>query len=164
MADQYNNYVHNQQSNQNQQANTPTQQDIAIQNQQNINQTDPNPNNRDQPDTEQVPLTGTIDEQGHFGDQGSLDRYTYQGPKPEDAYLNDNTAPDGYGDQDQFADVDGQDPYSNLNDDDPGSTPGGEGLYGLEEPLAQPGEQSLKGRDKDLYGTRGSQDQYGYQK
>src|SRR2546423_15355100 len=87
-------------------------------------------------------LTGTTDERGQFGNQGSEERYSYLGPHGQ--YIDDNTAPDGYGDQDQFGDVDDQDPYSNLDDEDPGSTPAGEDLtdpyeelYGLAEPLAK---------------------------
>jgi hypothetical protein len=81
--------------------------------------------------------------------------------------------PDQYDAQDQFGDVDGQDPYSNLDSQHPENrpTPRGDGLedieeteYGLAEPLAKPGDKSKKGRDKDRLGTRGSQDQYGYQK
>jgi hypothetical protein len=90
------------------------------------------------------------------------------GPYTEDE---DNTDPDGYGPQDTFGDLDDQDPYNNLEDTDPGESAGGEGLYdtedtlyGLAEPLAQPGDVSRKEADKDLFGTRGSQDQYGYQK
>ena len=113
-------------------------------------------------------LSSTTDEQGQFGNQGSEERYSYLGPHGQ--YIDDNTAPDGYGDQDQFADIDGQDPYSNLNDEDPGSTPAGEDLsnpdeelYGLAEPLAKPGDKSQKGSNKDRFGTRMSQDQQGYQ-
>ena len=113
-------------------------------------------------------LTGTTDEQGQFGNQGSEERYSYLGPHGQ--YIDDDTAPDGYGDQDQFADVDGQDPYNNLYDEDPGSTPAGEDildpdqeLYGLAEPLAKPGDESRKGSDKNRFGTRMSQDQLGNQ-
>ncbi len=118
------------------------------------------------------------------GNEETHGRYSYLGPHGD--YANDevnvgdevtiddevNTDPDNYGPQDQFGDLDNQDPYSNLYDadqenetnaasngpDDPEA-----GLYGLAEPLAQPGDQSQKGKDKDRYGTRGSQDQYGYQ-
>lgn len=86
------------------------------------------------------------------------------------------TAPDQYGDQDQFGDVDGQDPYTNLGDEENEKpenrpTPRGDRLedieeteYGLAEPLAKPGDRSYKGKDRNRWGTRGSQDQYGYQK
>ena len=106
--------------------------------------------------------------QNQFGNQGSQDRYSYLGPHGE--YADDDTDPDGYGPQDQFGDLDDQDPYSNLYDEDTGESAGGEGLhdvedtlYGLAEPLAQPGDVSRQGSDKDREGTRISQDQQGYQ-
>lgn len=78
--------------------------------------------------------------------------------------------PDQYGLQDQFGDVDGQDPYSNLDDQEPADTSEDEdrydeeqGLYGLAEPLANEGDVSKQGGDKNRYGTRQSQDQQGYQ-
>ncbi len=125
-----------------------------------------------------IPQYGSRDNAGKFGDQGSEPGYSHWGPHgPDtggeentdlDTEENENTDPDGYGPQDQFGDLD---PYNNLEDTDPGESAGGEGLYdvedtlyGLAEPLAKPGDESLKERDKDLYGTRGSQDQYGYQK
>src|SRR5437588_12505304 len=89
----------------------PTPAQVNQQNQQNINQTQgvsPDQNNAEQ-----------------FGNQGSEDRYSYLGPHdahvddnsaPGEGYIDEDTAPDGYGDQDQFADVDGQDPYNNLYD------------------------------------------------
>lgn len=99
---------------------------------------------------------------------GSRPGYSHKGT--HDLDIEDNTAPDGYGLQDQFGDVDGQDPYSNLDDEEPGMTTGGDGsyapeetLYGLAEPLARPGEKSTKGRDKDKGGTRISQDMTAYQ-
>jgi len=100
---------------------------------------------------------------------GSRPGYSNQGP--HDIDIEDNTAPDGYGLQDQFGDVDGQDPYSNLDEEQPGITLGGtdnsydpeETLYGLAEPLARPDEKSTKGRDKDKAGTRISQDMTAYQ-
>ncbi len=155
MSDQYNNSSSRQSQ--------PTPAQVNQQNQQNINQTQgvsPDQNNAEQ-----------------FGNQGSEDRYSYLGPHddhvddnsaPGEGYIDEDTAPDGYGDQDQFADVDGQDPYNNLYDQDPGSTPAGEDptmndLYGLAEPLAKPGEESRKGSERDRYGTRISQDQSGYQ-
>lgn len=108
-------------------------------------------------------------DQHQFGDQGSAERYSNLGPHGQ--YEEPEGDPDDYGPQDQFADVDGQDPYTNLYDEDPGSTPAGEDiehpyeeLYGLEEPLARPGDVSREGSETDRYGTRGSQDQYGYQK
>ena len=117
------------------------------------------------------------------GEQGNLERYSnlgphgqYLGPDPADKPDNyDNpdlyntdeqdeiNREELYGDQDQFGDVDNLDPYSNLYNEDPGSTPGGDGLYDLEEPLAKPGDVSKKGSDKDRYRTRWSQDQNGYQ-
>lgn len=99
---------------------------------------------------------------------GSRPGYSNQGT--HDLDIEDNTAPDGYGLQDQFGDVDGQDPYSNLDDEDPGMTPGGDGsydpeetLYGLAEPLATPDEKSTKGSERDKEGTRISQDMTAYQ-
>lgn len=104
-------------------------------------------------------------------------------PLPSDLGGYDNSAddaaeaaPDQYGNQDQFGDVDGQDPYTNVDDEDDEKpenrpTPRGDGLedieeteYGLAEPLAKPGDRSYKGKDRNRWGTRGSQDQYGYQK
>ncbi|HJT59074.1 MAG TPA: hypothetical protein VJ761_21385 [Ktedonobacteraceae bacterium] len=122
-----------------------------------------------------IPQYGSRDNKGKFGDQGSEPGYSHWGPHGPDTgegeEEEENTDPDGYGPQDQFGDLDDQDPYSNLEDTDPGESAGGEGLYdvedtlyGLAEPLAKPGDESRKARDKDLYGTRGSQDQYGYQK
>ena len=118
-----------------------------------------------------IPQYGSRDDKGKFGDQGSEPRYTLRGlhgPYTEDE---ENTDPDGYGPQDQFGDLDDQDPYNNLEDTDPGESTGGEGLYdiedtlyGLAEPLAEPGDESRKETDRDVFGTRGSQDQYGYQK
>ncbi|HZU68473.1 MAG TPA: hypothetical protein VFA09_14445 [Ktedonobacteraceae bacterium] len=114
---------------------------------------------------------GSRDGTGKFGDQGSEPGYSRFGPHGLDRGDEEHIAPDGYGPQDQFGDLDDQDPYSNLENTDPGESPGGEGLYdiedtlyGLAEPLAKPGDESLKERDKDSFGTRGSQDQYGYQK
>lgn len=141
---------------------------------------------------------------GGKGDQGQMDNpdgpevYSHRGPHGNEAENEAaNTAPDGYGLQDQFGDVDGQDPYSNLDEDEDenedededdreemedalraeenpegdGESAGGEGLYdleeslyGLAEPLAKEGDKSRKARDKDRKDTRGSQDQYGYQK
>ena len=141
---------------------------------------------------------------GGKGDQGQMDNevgpevYSFHGPHGAEVENEAaNTAPDGYGLQDQFGDVDGQDPYSNMDEagdddrnededeeeemedvlrsddtgEDSGESAGGEGLddldeslYGLAEPLAKGGDRSLKARDKDIKDTRGSQDQYGYQK
>jgi hypothetical protein len=117
------------------------------------------------------------------GGQGNLERYSnlgphgeYLGPDPvdkpgdydnPDLYNTDEqdiiNREELYGDQDQYGDQDNLDPYSNLYNEDPGSTAGGEGLYGLAEPLAKKGDVSKKGRDTDRYGTRQSQDQNGYQ-
>ena len=112
------------------------------------------------------------------------DRYSYNGPHGD--YVEDDD-PDSYGPQDQFGDVDGQDPYNNLEDDEQvdesagsengdmgasmagaedleGATPAGEGLddledtlYGLAEPLAKPGDISNVGSNKNRYGTKGVQ-------
>lgn len=140
-----------------------------------------NPNPPESVDTH-VPETSPINNDPR-GDQGNLDRYSnlgphgqYLGPDPADK-PSDYENPDLYntdeqdvidretlyGDTDQYGDQDNQDPYSNLYDEDPGSTAGGEGLYEQEEPLAQPGDVSTKGRDTDRYRTRISQDQNGYQ-
>ncbi len=75
---------------------------------------------------------------------------------------------DEYGLQDQFGDLDDQDPYSNLEDDEQERTSAGEdpdpdALYGLEEPLAREGDSSRAGSDKTRDGTRTSIDQQGYQ-
>jgi len=156
-------------------------QQIAQQNQLNINQ------------------TGEQSQQ-QFGDQGVQVGYSNMGPHGLSNEEAEN-APDGYGNQDQFSDVDGQDPYNNLYDEDSvstsaeeaaddanfgstpaeeeeedrddadlGSTPAEEdaadvndGLYGLAEPLAKPGDISRQGSNKDTKGTRISQDQQGYQ-
>jgi|SRR5579884_76748 hypothetical protein len=65
----------------------------------------------------------------------SRDEQVKYGTRPEDQY----------GAQDQFGDVDNQDPYSNLYDEEMEDTPGGEGienpegiLYGLEAPTGEP--------------------------
>lgn len=66
---------------------------------------------------------------------------------------------DQYGAQDQFGDVDNQDPYSNLYDDETTDTPGGEGIQdpesilgGVESPTGEPlpsGEaEELRGFDE----------------
>ncbi len=120
---------------------------------------------------------------GRFGAQGDPDlqsnlapreRYSYLGPHgpygdPGSADDQDpladvpDTGHEQYGEQDQFGDIDNEDPYSNLYDDDPGSTPGGEGLYGIEDPLAQPASESDQGSSRNRYRTRVSQDQQGNQ-
>ena len=69
-------------------------QQIAQQNQLNINQTGEHP-------------------QQQFGDQGVQVGYSNMGPHGLSNEEAEN-APDGYGNQDQFSDVDGQDPYNNL--------------------------------------------------
>lgn len=87
---------------------------------------------------------------------------------PHGLGVEDADDPDHYGPQDQFGDVDGQDPYSNL-DDQVAETSGDDldfpeqGLYGLAEPLAREGDVSRQGSDRDREGTRRSQDQQGYQ-
>ncbi|QBD77031.1 hypothetical protein EPA93_13870 [Ktedonosporobacter rubrisoli] len=120
-------------------------------------------NRRPQPEAPNV-------SQEQFTNRGTQEGYSNLGPHGDFGDFDDeaNTAPDNYGEQDQFADLDNQDPYSNLYDEDPGSTPGGEDmpedeLYGLAEPLAEPGDKSRKGASRDWYGTRRSQDQQGYQ-
>lgn len=143
------------------------------------------------------PLYGGKGDQGQMGNPDGPEVYSFHGPHGNEAENEAaNTAPDGYGVQDQFGDVDGQDPYSNLDEDEDknededqddreemedalrdeeneedGESAGGEGLhdvdeslYGLAEPLAKEGDKSRKARDKDCKDTRGSQDQYGYQK
>lgn len=87
---------------------------------------------------------------------------------PHTLGFEDADDPDHYGPQDQFGDVDGQDPYSNLDEQD-AEVPADDlddldqSLYGLAEPLARPGDVSRQGSDKDRQGTRRSQDQQGYQ-
>ena len=97
----------------------------------------------------------------------SVQDATAQGvdPQNQEFGLSDQ---DEYGLQDQFGDLDDQDPYSNLEDEDQESTSAGEDpdpdtLYGLEEPLAQPGDESRAGSYKTRDGTRISSDQQGYQ-
>ena len=146
------------------------------------NKTAQQSNNAQPGNASESPLYGGKGDQGQMDNAVGPERYSYHGPHGN-YDPNEGTAPDGYGDQDQFGDVDGQDPYSNLDDtsdlddasdlddtENPGDTAGGEGLYdldeslyGLAEPLAKPGDVSRKGSDKDRLGTRGSQDQYGYQ-
>ncbi|GCE48998.1 hypothetical protein EI42_01511 [Thermosporothrix hazakensis] len=108
-----------------------------------------------------------------FGASEDAADYSFRGPHGEYA---EEKAPDQYGPQDQFGDVDNQDPYSNLDQEDtlaeeeepstdprgedPTRTPTGEEPYGLDEPLAKPGQRSNVGRDRDKYGTKGFQDQY----
>jgi hypothetical protein len=65
----------------------------------------------------------------------SRDEQKQFGTRPEDQY----------GAQDQFGDVDNQDPYSNLYDEEMADTAGGEGienaegaLYGLAAPTGEP--------------------------
>ena len=150
-------------------------------------------NIRQKPESSE-PLYGGKGDQGQMDNTIGQDVYSYRGPHGNEAGNETaNTAPDGYGDQDQFGDVDGQDPYSNLDEDEEGDadeeeevedvlrsgdseegtdeSAGGDGLadpdeslYGLAEPLAKEGDVSKKARDKDCKDTRGSQDQYGYQK
>ena len=111
------------------------------------------------------------------GNQDNLERYSnlgphgqYLGPDPVDK-PDDYDNPDLYNTDDQdvidreelYGDQDNLDPYSNLYNENPGSTSGSEGLHDLAEPLAKKGDVSKKGRDTDHYGTRQSQDQNGYQ-
>ncbi|HYK84683.1 MAG TPA: hypothetical protein VEV19_04910 [Ktedonobacteraceae bacterium] len=156
MADQADNQQKQTQADTSKQAQTgsshnhPTPQQVEQQNRQNINQ------------------TGDLGQQ-QFGDQGVQEGYSYKGPHGISSERAEN-APDGYGNQDQFGDVDGQDPYNNLYQKPPVRTPKGDGLsnidetlYGLAKPLAKPGDKSRQGSDKDAAGTRMSQDQQGYQ-
>jgi hypothetical protein len=146
----------------------------------NDNQTRNQPDNQDQTQNQnQLDLTEPPDKSSLVadipespGNEETHGRYSYLGPQGDDTDDEANTDPDNYGPQDQFGDLDNQDPYSNLYDEDAenemnaasdGPDDPEAGLYGLAEPLAQPGDESRKGRDKDRYGTRGSQDQYGYQ-
>ncbi|GCE23974.1 hypothetical protein [Dictyobacter kobayashii] len=74
---------------------------------------------------------------------------------------------DEYGLQDQFGDVDDQDPYSNLEDDQPekenaGEDPDPDALYGLEAPLAGPGDVSRAGSTRTRQNTRINADDQGY--
>lgn len=120
---------------------------------------------------------------GRFGDQGDPDLQTNLAPRerysnlgPHGPYGDPSTADDEdpladtpdtgheqYGEQDQFGDVDNEDPFSNLYDDDPGSTPGGDGLYAIEDPLAQPASPDKQESNRTSYGTKTSQDQQGDQ-
>jgi hypothetical protein len=59
-------------------------------------------------------------------------------------------------------DADAQDQYGIGSSNEP-ATPGGEGLYDVQDQYGQ-GDNIVKpGSECDQYGTRGSQDQYGYQ-
>ena len=116
-------------------------------------------------------------EQGRqFGREGTSETYSNQGPKGgyiDDATVTNDQDPladdvvdrQNYGYQDQFGDVDGQDPYNYLDEAEIEDTSldEQEGLYGLAEPLAQAGDRSRQGSDKDSVGTESSQDQKGYQ-
>ena len=98
-------------------------------------------------------------DQDQFGDVDGQDPYSN---------LDDTSDLD---DASDLGDTGNPDDTSDQDDtENPGDTAGGEGLYdldeslyGLAEPLAKPGDVSRKGSDKDRFGTRGSQDQYGYQ-
>ena len=140
----------------------PNKQQIAQQNKLNINQS---------PDSSQQ----------QFGDRGVEVGYSNNGPhglSNEDA----ENAPDGYGNQDQFGDVDGQDPYSNLNEEAPdvdeadadlndtstdteaaadlgdpatgteNSTPGGDGIYDVSDELYGLAEPLAKEGDSSRKG------------
>jgi hypothetical protein len=113
-----------------------------------------------------------------FATAGTENTYSNMGPKgayvddqtvrnDQDPLADDDNAADrqNYGYQDQFGDVDDQDPFNNLDepDLDNRSLEEDEGLYGLAEPLAGPGDHSRQGIDKDRAGTEQSQDQKGYQ-
>ncbi|GLV55255.1 hypothetical protein KDH_21020 [Dictyobacter sp. S3.2.2.5] len=76
---------------------------------------------------------------------------------------------DDYGLQDQFGDIDGQDPYSNLDDSDgesqettAGVDPDPDALYGLEAPLAGPGEHNRTTSSRTDKNTRINPDEHGY--
>lgn len=117
-----------------------------------------------------VPYHGTLKD---FQNDSSHETYSNKGPRgayDEQTLPNDDdpfadTEQDQYGDQDVFGDIDGNDPYSNLYDNDAGSTENTDeaGLYGLAEPLAKEGDESNAGSERDSHGTRISQDQSGYQ-
>ncbi len=110
--------------------------------------------------------------------QGALQGYSNRGPHTNT--MDDQNDPDGYGPQDNFGDIDGQDPYTNVGSDHDNnqgiysqnndSVPAGENLYGsdedrygLDEPLAHEGDISRQGSNKTRHGTRISQDQQGNQ-
>ncbi|HZS76030.1 MAG TPA: hypothetical protein VFA41_05400 [Ktedonobacteraceae bacterium] len=126
---------------------------------------------------EHDPMYGGKGDEGQHPDEPVEQDYSYLGPH-DGAPVNEvNTAPDGYGLQDQFGDVDGQDPFTNLDEaeekgeeEEPDESAGGDGtydlddtLYGLAEPLAKPGDLNRRESERDLFGTRRSQDQDGYQ-
>lgn len=113
-------------------------------------------NNNQLPDPNQLP--------DHYGNRGQS-ASSQQGANDAEYISRDEqkqfgTQPDDqYGAQDQFGDVDDQDPYSNLYDQDLGSTPGGEGiqdpegvLYGLAQPVGghtQPTEPGITGESAE---------------
>lgn len=97
-------------------------------------------------------------------------------PKPDlddDQYGNLDDFSDLYGDLDdlemgQYADRDAaaQDEYGPQNpigSENEADTPGGEGLYDVKDQYGPTRDIVPPGSDKDQYGTRGSQDQYGDQ-
>jgi hypothetical protein len=109
---------------------------------------------------------------GQQGTQSNQERYVYQGlhgEYPDEEDSDPANQENGVG---RFGDINNEDPYDNLEDDDPaGSTPGGEGLYDLDQrqyeleaPPAHPGDVSRQGSDRNRYRTRVGSDQEGYQK
>ena len=141
--------------------------------------------------SEQAPIDehDNIGVRGAYGtpssESGVTDQDPYANLDGEDLYSN-HIADPYQGKQDLYDDVslyDDQDPQHPQNtqhmqsdndqsefndpdtDDESDQTAGGEGLYGEAEDLASNNTMLPvhPGSDQDQYGTRGSQDQYGYQ-
>ena len=138
------------------------------------------PNDQSRPTPEEIERIAheQAEQARKFAQGGTEDTYSNKGPKGayvddqternnQDPLADDTNAADrqDYGYQDQFGDIDDQDPYNNLDepDLDQRSSEEDAGLYGLAEPLAGPGDRSRQGSDKDRAGTERSQDQQGYQ-
>ena len=87
---------------------------------------------------------------------------------PLDAEIDEDTTSTDEFAQDQFGDLDDNDPFTNLNETEPEKTnadldPDPDDLYGLEEPLAKPGDTNRTLRHRDSQGTPVSMDQLGNQ-
>lgn len=123
--------------------------------------------------------------QDTFGNQGVDVAYSYKG-RHEATEVGDqeqNDTQDAFNDttnaeeqstaddfaQDQFGDLDDNNPYTNLSETEPEKVnasvdPDPDSLYGLEEPLAEPGaDNNQQLRHRDRAGTRISMDQLGNQ-
>lgn len=145
--------------------------------------------NRSQDTTKQQQADQSIPNQEianerRFETQGIDVGYSFRGYHESDGDQDQNDIGDAFGDevanedgpnnddddfvQDQFGDLDDNNPATNLGDAEPPKTNAGvdpdpNDLYGLEEPLAKPGDKNDTLRHRDEEGTPISMDQLGDQ-